>query len=109
MRNVARADAEFQDLIDKHDDALQRRLMPFSFNVFHSLNDERRRDFVDLLVAERFDDVGLQPSPFIRIAHDAAALEIAPKKKRVSQRVAARRFLTGSLSEPARFLFGFTI
>ena len=59
MRYVARADAEFQDLIDKHDDSLQGRLMAFVFNVLDSLNDEGRRDFVDLLVAERLDDVRL--------------------------------------------------
>lgn len=109
MRYVARADAEFQDLIDKHDDAFQRRLMAFVFNVFHSLNDEWRRDFVDLFVTEWLDDVGLQPPALIGVTHDAAPLEIAPKNERVSQRVSARRFLAGSLSEPACFLFGFTI
>lgn len=109
MRDVARTNAKFQDLIGKHDDSLQGRLMAFVFNVLDSLNDEGRRDFVDLFVTERFDDVGLQSSALVRIAHDAPPLEIAPKKKRVSQRVAARRFLSDVLAHFARFLFGFTI
>lgn len=109
MRDVARTNAKFQDLIGKHDDALQGRLMAFIFNVLYGLNDEGRRDFVDLLVPERLDDVRLQSSALVRIAHDAPPLEIAPKNERVSQRVSARRFLAGSLSEPACFLFGFTI
>ena len=83
--------------------------MPFGFNVLYGLNDEGRRDFVDLLVAEGLDDVRLEPAAFVGVTHDAAALEIAPQKKRVPQRVAAGRFLAGSLSEPPRFLFGFTI
>ena len=109
MRDVARTNAKFQDLIGKHDDSLQGRLMAFVFNVLDSLNDEGRRDFVDLFVTERLDDVGLQSSALVRIAHDAPPLEIAPKKKRVSQRVAARRFLSDVLAHFARFLFGFTI
>ena len=96
-------------MIDKHDDALQRRLMAFIFNVFYGLNDEGRRDFVDLLVPERLDDVRLKPSTFIGIAHDSTPFEIAPKKKRVSQRVAPRRFLVGGLAYFACLLFGFTI
>ena len=109
MRDVARTNAQFQDLIGKHDDALQGRLMAFVFNVLDGLDDERRRDFVDLLVPERLDDVGLQSSALVRIAHDAPPLEIAPKNERVSQRVAARRFLSDVLAHFARFLFGFTI
>ena len=109
MRYVARADAEFQDLIDKHDDSLQGRLMAFVFNVLDSLNDEGRRDFVDLLVAERFDDVLLKPSTLVGVAHDAPFFEIAPKNKRISQRVTARRFLSDVLAHFSRFLFGFTI
>ena len=83
--------------------------MAFVFNVLDSLNDEGRRDFVDLFVTERLDDVGLQPSSFIGVTHDATPFEIAPKNERVSQRVAARWFLAGSLSESACFLFGFAI
>ena len=83
--------------------------MPFGFDVLHGLNDEGRRDFVDLLVAQRLDDVGLKPPALIGITHDAAALEIAPKEKRVSERVAAGRFLTDGFAHLARLLFGFTI
>lgn len=83
--------------------------MAFVFNALYGLNDKGRRDFVDLLVPERFDDVGLQPSSLIGVTHDATAFEIAPKNERVSQRVAARRFLADVLAHFARFLFGFTI
>ena len=109
MRNVARADAEFQDLVRKHDDALQGGLMTFGFDVLDGLNDEGRCDLVDLLVAEGLDDVMLQSPTFGGVAHDAAALEIAPKKERVAKRVAARRLLADVLAHFAHFLFGFTI
>ena len=79
--------------------------MAFVFNVLYGLNDEGRRDFVDLLVPERLDDVRLKTSTLIGIAHDAPPLEIAPKNERVSQRVSARRFLSDVFARFARFLF----
>lgn len=83
--------------------------MAFVFNVLYGLNNEGRRDFVDLLVPERLDDVRLKPPTLVGVAHDATAFEIAPKNERVSQRVSARWFLTDVLAHFARFLFGFTI
>ena len=83
--------------------------MSFGFNVLYGLNDEGRRDFVDLLVAEGLDDVRLETSALVGVTHDAAALEIAPKEKGVPQGVAAGRFLACGFSKLARLLFGFTI
>ena len=109
MRNVARTNTEFQNLVGKHDDALQGGLMPFGFNVLHGLNDEGRRDLVDLLVAEGLNDVVLQSSTFIGITHDTSLFEIAPQKKGVPQRVTVGRFLSDVFAQLASFLFDFTI
>ena len=85
MLDVARADGEVKNLAKAHEHALERRLLPVFLDQLHGADDEWGGDLVELTISERFDDVPLQASAFVLIAHDLGLFEAAPKTKGVFQ------------------------
>lgn len=52
------------------------------------MDDERGRDLVELTRSDRTDEIALESPPLILIAHDATALQAAPKLESIAQGVA---------------------
>lgn len=96
--DVPSADGQVHDFARAHKDALQGRLVPGSLDAFDCLDDERSGDLIDLSATERSDDVALHAALFVLIRHDAAALEVLPKRPSVAQCVATWRFLAELLA-----------
>lgn len=85
MLDVAGTNGEVKDLAKAHEYALERRLLAVLFYRLHGSDHERSRDLVELTISERFDDVPLQASALVLIAHDLGLFEAAPKTKSVFQ------------------------
>lgn len=58
------------------------------------MDDEGRRDLVELSRADRPDEVALQATLLVLVRHDAAALQAAPELEGVPQDVAGGRLLS---------------
>lgn len=104
MLDVARADGEVKNLAKAHEHALERRLLPVFLDRLHGADDEWGGDLVELTISERFDDVPLQASAFVLIAHDLGLFEAAPKTKGVFQYIALRWLKPDVLSQASGFL-----
>lgn len=85
MLDVACADGDVKDLAKAHEYALERRLLAVLFYRLHGSDHERSRDLVELTIADRLDDVALEASSLVQIAHDLGLFEAAPKTKSVFQ------------------------
>ena len=70
------------------------------------MDDERGRDLVELSRTDRPDEIALEAPTLILIAHDAPALQAAPKLEGVSKRITQGRFLTDLLFLSSRELSG---
>lgn len=70
------------------------------------MDDERGRDLVELSRTDRPDEIALEAPTLILIAHDAPALQAAPKLEGVSKRITRGRFLTDLLFLSSRELSG---
>ena len=104
MLDVAGTNGEVKDLAKAHEYALERRLLAVLFYRLHGSDHERSRDLVELTISERFDDVPLQASAFVLVAHDLGLFEAAPETKSVFQYIALRWLKPDVLSQASGFL-----
>lgn len=87
---VACANREVKDLAKAHEHALERCLLPVLFYRVHGADDEWGGDLVELTIADRLDDVALEATAFVLVAHDLGLFEAAPETKSVFQYIALR-------------------
>lgn len=104
MLYVACANREVKDLAKAHEHSLERRLLPVFLDRLHGADDEWGGDLVELTIAERFDDVPLQATAFVLVAHDLGLFEAAPETKSVLQYVPLRRLEPDVLAQASGFL-----
>ncbi len=78
MKDVSGTNGEIHDLAGAHEDAFQRRLVAFGFNVLDRGDDERSGDLIELAASEGLDDVALQSPLLVMIRDDSPTFEVAP-------------------------------
>lgn len=101
---VARADGEVKNLAKAHEHALERRLLPVFLDRLHGADDEWGGDLVELTIADRLDDVALEASSLVQIAHDLGLFETTPETKSVLQYIPFWRLEPDVFSYASGFL-----
>lgn len=104
MLYVARADGEVKNLAKAHEHALERRLLPVFLDRLHGADDEWGGDLVELTIADRLDDVALEASSLVQIAHDLGLFETTPETKSVLQYIPFWRLEPDVFSYASGFL-----
>lgn len=104
MLDVACANREVKDLAKAHEHALERCLLSVLFYRVHGADDEWGGDLVELTIADRLDDVALEATAFVLVAHDLGLFEAAPETKSVFQYIALRWLKPDVLSQASGFL-----
>lgn len=102
----SRANCEVENLSGAHDDPFERRPLSGAVKPLDGVDDEGRRDLVELSGSDRPDEVAHEAPSLILIGHDAPALETAPQLEGIAERVTRRRSLTDLLFLSSRELSG---
>lgn len=102
----SRANCEVENLSGAHDDPFERRPLSGTVKPLDGVDDEGRRDLVELSGSDRPDEVAHEAPSLILIGHDAPALETAPQLEGIAERVTRRRSLTDLLFLSSRELSG---
>lgn len=100
----SRANCEVENLSGAHDDPFERRPLSGTVKPLDGVDDEGRRDLVELTTAKRLDDVALEATAFVLVAHDLGLFEAAPETKSVFQYIALRWLKPDVLSQASGFL-----
>lgn len=89
---------------EEEEHALERCLLSVLFYRVHGADDEWGGDLVELTIADRLDDVALEATAFVLVAHDLGLFEAAPETKSVFQYIALRWLKPDVLSQASGFL-----
>lgn len=102
--DVSGTNGKIEDLAKSHEHALERRLLAVFFNRLHGSDDEWGGDLVELTIADRLDDVALEASSLVQIAHDLGLFETTPETKSVLQYIPFWRLEPDVFSYASGFL-----
>ena len=72
--DVSSTNGKIEDLAKSHEHALERRLLAVLFDRLHGSDHEWSCDLVELTIADRLDDVALEASSLVHVAHDLRLL-----------------------------------